>query len=212
MRAFALPAALLVVVVLLAWQVLSLGPVTVLDARITHWLVERRQPWLNAFMLAVTHGHDTVRLLGATVLVAFWRIWRQQQRDLAFLAAVPAGMLLNVGLKHLFARPRPVLEDPLVHLSTFSFPSGHAVGSTVFYGALCALVLAHARSGHARALAIAGAAGMVLLACFSRVYLGAHYLSDVVAGVCVGILVLLPFLRLAQRARAAASGQVGTPR
>lgn len=198
--ALLLPLACLLVIALLAWQVLSAGPVTVLDARLTLWFAGNRQPWLDAFMLAVANGHDTVRLLGATVLIAFWRIWRQQQRDLAYLAAVPAGMLLNVGLKILFARPRPVLEDPLVHLSTFSFPSGHAVGSTVFYGALCALVLAHARHRGTRALAIGVAVAMVLLVCFSRVYLGAHYLSDVLAGVCVGTLCLLPFLRLAVRA------------
>lgn len=202
-RPFLLPLACLAVIALLAWQVLSLGPVTVLDAQLTAWLAARRQPWLNAFMLAVTNGNDTVRLLGATVLIAFWRIWRQQQKDLACLAAVPAGMLLNVGLKNLFARPRPLLEEPLVHLSTFSFPSGHAVASTVFYGALCALVLAHARSPATRAAAIIAAVGMVLLVCFSRVYLGAHYLSDVLAGICVGTLCLLPFLRLARRARAA---------
>ena len=112
-------------------------------------------------------------------------------------------MLLNVGLKNVFTRPRPVFEEPLVHLSTFSFPSGHAVASTVFYGALCALVLAHARSPAARAAAIVATVVMVLLVCFSRVYLGAHYLSDVVAGVCVGTLCLLPFLRLASRAGSA---------
>jgi len=206
--ALLLPIACLLVIAVLAWQVLSAGPVTVLDAQVTQWLAANRQPWLNAFMLAVANGHDTVRLLVATVLIAFWRIWRQQQKDLAYLAAVPAGMLLNVGLKNVFARPRPVLEDPLVHLSTFSFPSGHAVASTVFYGAVCALVLAHARSRGTRAMAVAAAVLMVLLVCFSRVYLGAHYLSDVLAGVCVGTLCLLPFLRLARRARAATADGV----
>lgn len=192
--------ACLAVLGLLAWQVLSSGPVTVLDAQLTQYLAQRRQPWLNTLMLAVANGHDTVRVLGAALLIALWRVWRQQAKDLAWLAAVPAGMLVNVALKHVFARPRPVLEDPLVHLTTFSFPSGHAVASTVFYGALCALVLAHARSRLARGLAMAAAVAMVLVVCFSRVYLGAHYLSDVVAGVCVGVLCLLALRRPARAA------------
>lgn len=199
-RARVLAVACLVVIGLLAWQVLSSGPVTVLDAQLTQYLAQRRQPWLNALMLAVTNGHDTVPVLGAAVLVALWRVWRQQARDLVWLAVVPTGMLVNVALKNVFARPRPVLEDPLVHLSTFSFPSAHAVASTVFYGALCALVLAHARSRLARALAVAAAIAMVLVVCFTRVYLGAHYLSDVVAGVCVGLLCLLALRRPARAA------------
>lgn len=198
--ALVLALACLAVIGLLAWQVLSSGPVTVLDAQLTQYLAQRRAPWLNALMLAVANGHDTVRVLGAAVLVALWRVWRQQARDLVCLAVVPTGMLVNVALKHAFARPRPVLEDPLVHLTTFSFPSGHAVASTVFYGALCALVLAHARSRLARGLAMGAAAFMVLVVCFSRVYLGAHYLSDVVAGVCVGLLCLLALRRPARAA------------
>jgi undecaprenyl-diphosphatase len=104
-------------------------------------------------------------------------------------------MLLNVGLKHLFQRPRPILDEPLVELVTYSFPSGHAVASTVFYGAACALVCTHVRSPALRVLAVGAAIAMVLLVTFSRVYLGAHYLSDVVAGVAVGLASLLLFLR-----------------
>lgn len=192
----ALPLVCLIVFALLAWQVLTAGPVVRLDLQVTEHLAARRREWLTIFMLAVANGHDSVVVLGATVLLALWRAKRRQLQDLAMLAVVPAGMLLNVGLKHLFARPRPVLEEPLVHLSTFSFPSGHAVASTVFYGALCVLVFVHARGVATRALAALGAAAMVLLVTFSRIYLGAHYLSDVVAGVCVGVLCVLAFRML----------------
>ena len=86
-----------------------------------------------------------------------------------------------------------------MHLATYSFPSGHAVASTVFYGALCALALHHARATALRAAAAVGAACMVLLVCASRVYLGAHYLSDVIAGVAVGTLCLVAFQHWRQR-------------
>ena len=115
-----------------------------------------------------------------------WLAWRRHWPQVARLGVVPAGMLLNAGLKTVFHRPRPQLGDPLVHLLTLSFPSGHAAGSTVFYGALCALAFARWRRRSIRVTVVVLAAGMVLLVTFSRVYLGAHYLSDVVAGVALG--------------------------
>lgn len=184
----------------LAAQVLLSGPVIHADQQLTAWLVAQRQPWLNSAMLAVTDAHETAKVLVATALLAAWRGWRRDRLALRLLPAVPAGMLLNVGLKHTFQRVRPVLEEPLLHISTYSFPSGHAVASTVFYGAACALVFAHARSRGLRAAAAVAAAAMVLLVCASRVYLGAHFLSDVVAGVAVGMACVLLFLGLARRA------------
>lgn len=187
------------ILLFLALQVILQGPLTRVDQEVTLFFALRRQEWLTRFTLFFADAHDTVRVLAATALIAMWRFWRRDLRDVRLLAVVPAGMLLNVALKHLFQRPRPVLEEPLVHISTFSFPSGHAVASTVFYGALCALVFAHTRSPALRALAVLAAMVMVLLVSFSRVYLGAHYLSDVIAGAAVGLACLLLFLRYVRR-------------
>jgi membrane-associated phospholipid phosphatase len=184
---------------LLALQVILQGALTRVDHEITLFFASRRQQWLTQLTLAVAAAHETLKLLGVAALLAMWRIWRRDLRSVNLLAVVPVGMLLNVGLKNLIQRPRPTLEEPLVQLSTYSFPSGHAVASTVFYGALCALVFIHARSPAPRWLAALAGVAMVLLVGFSRVYLGAHYLSDVVAGVAVGTLCLLLFLRLVRR-------------
>lgn len=189
-------AACLLLVAVLAWQVMTGGVLATLDLRLTLWLASHRQGWLTQAMLAVSELHRTLCILGATAAVAAWLLWRRRRREALALAVIPAAMLLNVGMKNVVQRLRPALEEPLVHLSTFSFPSGHAVASTVFYGTLCGIALAHLRSPPARAAAIAAAAAMVLLVTFSRVYLGAHYLSDVVAGVAVGVAWLL----LARRA------------
>jgi membrane-associated phospholipid phosphatase len=181
----ALVAACLLLFALLAQQVMSGGELTRIDPRITSWLASHRQGWLTQAMLLVSALHRTAPVLALTGAVA-WLLWRDR-----LLLAVPGGMLLNVGLKNVFQRIRPALDMPLVHLTTFSFPSGHAVAATVFYGALCSLALRRLRHPLARALALAAAVAMVLLVCFSRVYLGAHYLSDVVAGVAVGLAWLL---------------------
>jgi undecaprenyl-diphosphatase len=189
-RRLALVLACIVLVALLALQVWTGGPVTRLDQRVTLWLAAHRSAALTAFMLLVSAAHQTKWLLAVTLLVAAGLAWRRDWPEVARLAVVPAGMLLNAGLKNVFGRPRPHLQDPLVHLLTLSFPSGHAAGSTVFYGALCALVFAHCRSRAIRATAVALASLIVMLVMFSRVYLGAHYLSDVVAGVAVGAICL----------------------
>jgi membrane-associated phospholipid phosphatase len=190
----ALVLACVLLVAVLALQVWTDGPVTWRDLQVTHWLAARRSPGLTGFMLLVSAAHQTVWLLAATALVAAWLACRRDWPELGRLAVVPAGMLLNAGLKTVFQRPRPHLEDPLVHLMTLSFPSGHAAASTVFYGALSALAFARWRSRAIRALALGLAAAMVLLVTFSRVYLGAHYVSDVVAGVAVGAVCLALFL------------------
>lgn len=165
------------------------------DQQVTQLLHARRTPWLSRAMLFVADAHETVRVLAATVLLASWFLYRGDRAAAGMLAVVPAGQLLNVGLKHLFQRARPVVPEPLVHLATYSFPSGHAVSSTLFYGTLCALVLQRVRSPAWRVAAVAGAVAMVLLVSFSRVYLGAHYLSDVVAGIAVGTACVVAVLR-----------------
>ena len=186
--------ACLAVVALLLLQVLTHGPALELDQEVSGFLAAQRGPVLTGVMLAVSAVHETLHVLIATAAIAFWRAWRRDWVSARLLLVVPTAMLLNVGLKNLIQRARPAWNDPLVQLATYSFPSGHAVASTVFYGMCCALVLARARSPLHRGLAFAAAVFMVLLVCASRVVLGAHYPSDVLAGTALGLFCVLAFL------------------
>jgi undecaprenyl-diphosphatase len=182
------------------WLLLALSLVfgsslAAFDLQVTQFLQARRTPWLTRAMLLLSDSHETVRVLAAVALLALWRLHRGDRAAVLSLAVVPLGQLLNVGLKHVFQRARPLVPEPLVHLTTYSFPSGHAVASTLLYGVLCALVLQRVRSRFWRVAAATGAVAMVLLVAFSRVYLGAHYLSDVIAGMAVGIACVAVFLR-----------------
>lgn len=191
MRQVAYIAACLVAFVLVGALVFNDGPLARLDANVTQWMVDSRTPWLTRAMLVVADAHRTLPMLLATATVALFMTWRHGWRSALLLGSVPTGMLLNVGLKEGFQRGRPVIEEPLVNLVTYSFPSGHGVASTLFYGSVCALVLAHQSRITLRQLTVAVTAIMVVTVCFSRVYLGAHYLSDVVAAVAVGLAWLL---------------------
>jgi membrane-associated phospholipid phosphatase len=104
-----------------------------------------------------------------------------------WVAAVAGSAVLNQLLKGFFQRPRPHFAHPLVVESSYSFPSGHAMESFVVYGMLAYLaVLLWLRSWEARVAVICGAALVVVLIGFSRMYLGVHYFSDVVAGYAAG--------------------------
>jgi undecaprenyl-diphosphatase len=116
-------------------------------------------------------------------------MWRQRAHYwlLALLFSVPGGMLLNVALKHVFQRARPVLEDPLVTLATYSFPSGHTTAATCFYGLLASYLVIARPAWSVRLGTVAVCVTMVLLVAFSRVYLGAHYVSDVLAAMAESV-------------------------
>ncbi|MBK6006238.1 phosphatase PAP2 family protein [Ramlibacter ginsenosidimutans] len=175
----------------LAGQVLLHGRVPGWDDAVSLHYAQHRAPALTSFMLWVSRLHQTVVVLAVTAVLALAIGLRFSRSAVRPLLIVPAGMLLNVVLKNLVQRPRPHWDHALVSLPTWSFPSGHALAATVFYGTVCALVFAHTRSRGWRALAVLLVVVMVPLVCFSRVYLGAHYPSDVVAGVAEGTLCVL---------------------
>lgn len=189
----------LALVGLLGAQVLLHGPMVDVDQAVSLYFSEHRDATLTRVLYAVTMAHESLNVLAVTALIAAWFLWRRDFASARALLVVPFGVLLNVVLKHGVARARPAWDDPVVQLATYSFPSGHAVAGTVFYGMLCALVFTHVRSRTWRAVAAAMTVAMVALVVFSRVYLGAHYPSDVIAGIAVGTLCLLAFFRLLPR-------------
>jgi len=171
----------------LAEDVVTADRITVLDLHIAQWFRAHATPAVTRAMRFITNWHDTLGVsLMALLLAAYFYVKRARHWLLAVIVSVPGGMLLNVLLKDVFQRTRPSLHDPLVTLSTYSFPSGHTAGATVLYGVLaCYLVVQ--RSWRLRAAAVAGACAMVALVGLSRIYLGAHFLSDVLAAIAEGV-------------------------
>ncbi|MGW8391495.1 phosphatase PAP2 family protein [Pseudoduganella sp. HUAS MS19] len=169
----------------------AVGPgarLSALDVTVSQWLHARAsEPW-TTMMLAVSHLHSVAGIALLTLLFA-WQLWRRQARYwlLALLLSVPPGMVLNVLLKHSYQRVRPSFDAPLLTLPTYSFPSGHALAATVFYGVLACYLWSHTRGSARRAAIVLGAVLMVALVAFSRLYLGVHYLTDVLAAVMEGL-------------------------
>jgi undecaprenyl-diphosphatase len=119
-------------------------------------------------------------------IVAAWLLGRRLPRLAAFVAVTVGGSsLVNLAVKHAVARARPVLDDPVAHANGLSFPSGHAQAAVVGYGTLL-LVFWPVLGRVGRRVAAATAVVMVLAIGFSRVALGVHYVSDVLAGYVLG--------------------------
>jgi undecaprenyl-diphosphatase len=191
----------------LAEDVVTGDTITLLDVRLAHWFRAHTTAGFTDAMLFVTHWNG---ILGSAIMAALLACWFWYRKAhywlIVVLVSVPGGMLLNVVLKHLFRRARPSLEDPLLTLSTYSFPSGHTEAATVFYGLLACYLVRGMRSWPARAAVMAGACAMVMLVALSRMYLGVHYLTDVLAAAAEGaawLALCITAVSTLQRRRAA---------
>lgn len=145
--------------------------------------------WVHNFMENVTAlGSSTVLLL-ITLLAAGFLFARQMPRSgLLLVLTVFAGRLMVSGLKDVFQRERPDVVVPMIDVSSASFPSGHAMNSAIVYITLAFIV---ARSLARPSLKIYVWAAAILitgLVGFSRIYLGVHWPTDVIAGWLIGAL------------------------
>jgi membrane-associated phospholipid phosphatase len=171
----------------IAEEVVEAGEIMVLDLRVSHWFYAHATPGVTRLMLFITHWHGIIGVIVMMLLLAaYFYVKKARYWLFTLLATVPGGMLLNVLLKYTFKRARPTFDDPLLTLPTYSFPSGHTSSATLFYGLLaCYLVCTH-RQWRRRVAIVAAACLMVALVGLSRIYLGVHYLSDVLAAVAIG--------------------------
>lgn len=143
-------------------------------------------PLATQFFLAITAlGGPVITIVGVMVGTFFlYKRWRF--RLALWVIAVVGGQILNSSLKLWFARPRPAFDEPLVIENFYSFPSGHAMMSLILYGLLASLMVVNMPNRPRQLLVITVAALLIFLIGLSRIYLGVHYFSDVVAGFAAG--------------------------
>ena len=165
-----------------AEDVVSGDPLTIVDVYVADWLHGHATPAVTGVMLAVTHAHGVIAISTYALLAAAYLAWKRDWYWLLCVGvAVPGGMILNALTKLAFRRARPSFEHPLLDLATYSFPSGHVAGATLFYGVLAAMLVGKCHTWRARALIVSLALALIALVAASRMYLGVHYLSDTIA-------------------------------
>ncbi|WP_053363511.1 phosphatase PAP2 family protein [Bacillus sp. FJAT-27251] len=162
------------------------------DQRIIDTVRLTASPAVDVFMQWITELGSTF-MLGLLLLISM--IWLYVKRKnvwsmLFFFMAVAGGGLLNLLLKSYFARERPGVHR-IVEADGFSFPSGHSMGSMTFYGFLSYLALRSKRNPLSKMGLVILFGSLILLIGISRIYLGVHYPSDVLAGYTAGFVWLV---------------------
>jgi undecaprenyl-diphosphatase len=143
--------------------------------------------WVETTMIELTSFGDNAVLIVVVLSVSIY-LWLAGQRLLAGLAlgAATGGTILSIFLKSFFDRPRPDFVAHIVYVSSASFPSGHAMLSAVVYLTLGGMMAAAQKSQALKAFVIGLALALTLTVGFTRVYLGVHYPTDVLAGWALG--------------------------
>ena len=157
------------------------------DPHVTAWMVAHRAGWLTSVLRVVTWLGSTAVIIPLGVIVGgFFVLRRRRWQPLALLAAAVAGAVGLYGIvKPLIGRPRPLPAVWIGHNSGAAFPSGHATQSVAFY-AMLAIVLGAGRSPWVKTVLWSAAALVALAVGGSRIYLGAHWLTDVLGGYALG--------------------------
>jgi membrane-associated phospholipid phosphatase len=194
----------------LADEVLE-GDTDAFDRAILTWIGSHHTGWLDTSAIELTALGSSVVLwvIGLALSVLLWHLGKRLYVALIWLACT-GSLVLNQTLKAAFGRSRPDVFEWLVDVGHLSFPSGHAMNSMVFY-TVAAYSIGHVVGpGPARTWTYGFAALLIGMIGFTRLYLGVHYPSDVLAGFAVGyawaILCAILTEAWARRAKGGAEG------
>ena len=163
-------------------------------------------PLVTAIMRFLSWVGSTIVLTIGTAIVVVWFSTRRWGREAKlFVATMIGAALLNITLKLTFKRARPTPFFDLTPPETYSFPSGHSLASACFFGALAAILTARIKKKRLRTIVWIVCATMFLAIGFSRIYLGVHHTTDVIAGFAAALIWILVVrfveMQLARRKR-----------
>ncbi len=169
--------------------------ITRLDARLLDIALSQRGDTRSAFFLFFTYlGNWEIITSLAVLVVIILLLFRHRRALWFFIASLAIGQASSLLFKLLLARSRPDNAHALITQGGYSFPSGHALGSFLFYGVLAYFVFTLVRTPSQRALTVLSSLTVISLIGASRLYLGVHWLSDVVAGWIMGATLLIVFI------------------
>ena len=168
-------------------DVVAHDPLVDVDVMVHDTLQKLRTPSMDGVMVAVTEIGDVKVILPVILAALAWFVWhRLWQTSLYWLAVIGLAEILVKVLKFTLHRPRPLSTLVYDGVESFSFPSSHATMSVVVYGFLAFLICRKQRAAIRNLIAVSAAMVISLIA-FSRLYLGAHWASDVIAGISFGL-------------------------
>ncbi|MEO5579680.1 MAG: phosphatase PAP2 family protein [Gemmatimonadaceae bacterium] len=164
------------------------GSTQAFDESVLRWMARQHTPLADAFMLEITAlGTGIVVMTIVGIAALFLSLTRHKYSAVLLVVATAGGLVLNSALKLFFDRPRPQVFAWGTHAVTSSFPSGHAMSAAIVYSTVAYLAARLHKYAWARAITLFVAGIIIILICASRMYLGVHYPSDVIAGATIGL-------------------------
>jgi undecaprenyl-diphosphatase len=159
------------------------GETMAFDITVREWIHGSASDGVTAFFRGATYLGSTLAVVGISLVAALGFLWSGDRKAVAVVAVVTVGeLILNNVLKYFYARPRPEAYFDYPLPSSYSFPSGHSFGSFCLYVTLAYLL--SRRMGNSAAVAAVWIVAILIVLTIgvSRVYLGVHYPTDVLAG------------------------------
>ncbi len=174
------------------------------DLKISQELQEEKNPGFALVMRGVSALGESWTAMTLIGIVSFFFLVRRRYLEAGFMAATASNFLITSLIKVLVARPRPPdfslnPADMFLMVNQYSFPSGHVLFFVVFFGFIAYLAYLHG-SGRVRMMVITVCGTLILLIGPSRIYVGAHWASDVMGSYCIGGLWLVFLILLYQLA------------
>ncbi len=170
-------------------SVALVNPLAGADHEVATWFRAHLNDTFVTVLRAITDFGSGERIGIILFFVVLFFVWKRWWPSLVTLVvAVPGGMLLNELVKVFVQRHRPFVDGPFVDWSGYSFASGHTIGATLLYGQLALFILPAMRARNWRIVTVFSAALLIGLVGFSRIALGAHFLTDVLAAIIFGVL------------------------
>lgn len=165
------------------------NPFAGIDHGVAVWFHAHLTSTFVSVLRAITEfGSSEWIAIVLSIAVLFFIFKRWWPTLVTLIVTVPGGMLLNEWIKLLVHRHRPFVDGWFVDWSGYSFASGHTIGATLLYGQLALFIVPVVKSRRGRVLIFSAATFVVALVGFSRIALGAHYLTDVLAGMLFGMI------------------------
>lgn len=162
------------------------------DTSIYNYLMQKRNIKLNELVIVFTELGGAIVITIITILLL---IFTKKEHKKMILINVIFITLLNQILKIIFMRPRPEIMR-LIDENGYSFPSGHSMVSTAFYGLLIYLIYKNVKNKYLKWFGCIALSLIILGICLSRIYLGVHYASDVVGGLVFSIAYLIIYISI----------------
>ena len=180
---------LFVSILLLIVGILCKGLFLPLDKTTNAWIASIQAAWLVGFFKFIGMMFDTLGMFiySAIIVVLLWKA--KKKKDSAhFAIAMAVGGLLSFAIKAIVARQRPI--NAIVSTADFSFPSGHTLSAVIFFGLIIYLASKYGREQAFKRKIYAACIIMPVIIGFSRLYLNVHWLSEVLGGFVLGMIIL----------------------